>query len=64
MPPTIRMQKKRDAWERKVMISKAQAESSKKMCRMYENDFKVTVDKYKMWLDKYKIDPLMELNFE
>lgn len=59
---TINLQKKRDSWERKVRIAKAQAVSMRNNFNIYENHSSSILKAYKKWLKDHNIEPLMDLN--
>jgi hypothetical protein len=61
-PLTIRDQKKRDAWERKVKVAYAHVQSQKNMHRIYQNDVNNTVKRYEEWLKRNNFEPLIDLN--
>lgn len=58
---TIKLQKKRDSWEKKVRIAYAQAESMKNNFNIYRGECTNVLGRYKKWLKENNIDPLLDL---
>lgn len=62
MPPTIKLQRKRDSWEKKIKIAYAHVASLKNNFNIYKNESTRIKERYKEWLKKNDMDPL--INFD
>ena len=60
-PLTIRLQKRRDAWERKVKIAYSHVESQKRLMKMYREESTGVLERYKKWLKDNNVEPIMDL---
>lgn len=62
MTNSIIKQKKRDAWERKVTLAYMHIESAKRNCNIFQVEGTRVLERYKEWLEKNDMEPLMDLN--
>lgn len=59
---TIKEQKKRDAWERKIRIAHAHVQSMKNNFNIYKNERNLHVEGYQRWLKDNGIQPIIDIN--
>lgn len=59
---TIKAQKKRDSWERRVRIAFTQEESQRRLNRIYKQEASKVLREYEDWLKRNNYSPLIDLN--
>jgi hypothetical protein len=59
---TVRLQKKRDAWERKVKLAFDHVESVKRTHNIYKVESTRVLERYQQWLQENKVEPILDLS--